>query len=125
MAAGVVTLDELARLGEAGYQRLEIESIYLEDGLRRAADAAGVPVQLNRAGSILTMFFAGTPVADFESAKRSDTARYATYFRGMLTRGVFLAPSQYEAMFVSMAHGDAEIEATISAAEEALKSVTG
>ena len=123
MAAGVVTLDELARLGEAGYQRLEIASIYLEDGLRRAAEAAGVPVQVNRAGSMLTMFFRETPVTDFDEAKRSDTARYAAYFREMLARGVFLAPSQFEAMFVSMAHHDAEIEATIDAAEHALKAV--
>jgi glutamate-1-semialdehyde 2,1-aminomutase len=123
MAAGVVTLDELVKLGEAGYQRLEIESIYLEDGLRRAAEAAGVPVRLNRAGSILTMFFADGPVQDFDAAKRSDTGRYATYFREMLARGVFLAPSQYEAMFVSMAHHDAEIEATIAAAEAALRAV--
>jgi glutamate-1-semialdehyde 2,1-aminomutase len=123
MAAGVVTLDELVKLGEAGYQRLEIESIYLEDGLRRAAEDAGVPVRLNRAGSILTMFFAEEPVVDFGMAKRSDTARFAAYFRGMLARGVFLAPSQYEAMFVSMAHHDAEIEATIAAAEAALRSV--
>jgi glutamate-1-semialdehyde 2,1-aminomutase len=128
MSAGIVTLDELVKLGEAGYQRLEIESIYLEDGLRRAAEAAGVPVRLNRAGSILTMFFqpedgADTPVADFDAAKRCDTARYAAYFREMLARGVFLAPSQFEAMFVSMTHGDAEIEATIEAAEQALRTV--
>lgn len=123
MAAGVVTLDELDRLGEAGYQRLEIASIYLEDGLRRAAEAAGVPAQVNRVGSMLTMFFSETPVADFDAAKRSNTAGYATYFREMLGRGVFLAPSQFEAMFVSMAHGDAEIEATIEAAEHALKAV--
>ncbi|MEK7248106.1 MAG: aminotransferase class III-fold pyridoxal phosphate-dependent enzyme, partial [Chloroflexota bacterium] len=121
MAAGVVTLDELARLGEAGYQRLEIVSIYLEDGLRRAAEAASVPVQLNRVGSILTMFFGEAPVTDFDAAKRSDTARFAIYFREMLARGIFLAPSQFEAMFVSVAHRDAEIEATIEAAEHALK----
>jgi glutamate-1-semialdehyde 2,1-aminomutase len=120
MAAGIVTLDELARAGEAGYQRLEIASIYLEDGLRRAAEAVEAPVRLNRAGSILTMFFSGEDVTDFASAKRSDTERFAAFFRGMLSRGVFLAPSQYEAMFVSMAHSDAEIEATIAAAGEAL-----
>jgi glutamate-1-semialdehyde 2,1-aminomutase len=124
MAAGVVTLDELAKLGEAGYQRLEIASIFLEDGLRRAAEAAGVTVRLNRVGSILTMFFSETPVTDFDAAKRSDTARYATYFREMLVRGVFLAPSQFEAMFVSMAHRDAEIEVTIEAAEHALGAVS-
>ena len=120
MAAGIVTLDELAKNAESGYQRLEIASIYLEDGLRRAAEEAEVPVRLNRAGSILTMFFSNEDVTDFASAKRADTVRFAAYFREMLLRGVFLAPSQYEAMFVSMAHGDAEIEATIEAATGAL-----
>jgi glutamate-1-semialdehyde 2,1-aminomutase len=66
------------------------------------------------------MFFSSEDVTDFASAKRADTARFAAYFREMLSRGVFLAPSQYEAMFVSMAHGDAEIEATIEAATAAL-----
>jgi glutamate-1-semialdehyde 2,1-aminomutase len=123
MAAGIVTLDELARDAEAGYQRLEIASIYLEDGLRRAAEEAEVPVRLNRAGSILTMFFTAEDVTDFASAKRADTARFAAYFREMLSRGVFLAPSQYEAMFVSMAHGDAEIEATVAAVRAALMAI--
>jgi glutamate-1-semialdehyde 2,1-aminomutase len=120
MAAGIVTLDELAREAETKYQRLEIASIYLEDGLRRAAEEAEVPIRLNRAGSILTMFFASADVCDFASAKKADTQRYAACFRAMLSRGVFLAPSQYEAMFVSMAHGDAEIDATIEAARESL-----
>jgi len=123
MAAGIVTLDELGRAGEAGYQRLEIASIYLEDGLRRAAEAVEVPVRLNRAGSMLTIFFSGEDVTDFTSARRADTERFAAYFRGMISRGVFLAPSQYEAMFVSMAHLDAEIEATIEAAGDALAGV--
>jgi glutamate-1-semialdehyde 2,1-aminomutase len=123
MAAGIVTLDELAHAGEAGYQRLEIATIYLEDGLRRAAEAVEVPVRLNRAGSMLTMFFCGEDVTDFTSARRADTERFAAYFRGMLSRGVCLAPSQYEAMFVSMAHLDAEIEATIEAAADALAGV--
>ena len=123
MAAGIVTLDELAKDGEAGYQQLEIASIYLEDGLRRAAEEAEVPVRLNRAGSILTMFFSNEDVTDFASAKGADTVRFAAYFREMLSRGVFLAPSQYEAMFVSMAHGDAEIEATIEAVTASLLAV--
>jgi glutamate-1-semialdehyde 2,1-aminomutase len=123
MAAGIITLDELARAGEAGYERLEIAAIYLEDGLRRAAEALEVPVRLNRAASMLTMFFVGEDVTNFTSARRADTERFAAYFRGMLSRSVFLAPSQYEAMFVSMAHLDAEIEATIEAAGDALAGV--
>jgi glutamate-1-semialdehyde 2,1-aminomutase len=123
MAAGVVTLDELARFGETGYQRLEIESIYLEDGLRRAAEAANVPVRINRCGSMLTMFFNDAAVTNFDNARQSNTDLFARYFRQMLSRGIFLAPSQFEAMFVSMAHRDAEIEATIEAAEAALQAV--
>jgi glutamate-1-semialdehyde 2,1-aminomutase len=123
MSAGIVTLDELARLGEDGYQRLEIQSIYLEDGLRRAAEDAGVPVRVNRCGSMLTMFFTDAAVDNFDNARHSDTEKFARYFREMLGRGIFLAPSQFEAMFVSMAHGDAEIEATIEAAGQSLKAV--
>ena len=118
MAAGIVTLRALQ--DEAFYERLEIKALYLEDGLRRAAEEAEVPVRINRAGSLLTMFFTNEPVTDFESAKRSDTERYAGYFRAMLERGVFLAPSQFEAMFMSAAHSDDDIAATIDAAEAAL-----
>jgi glutamate-1-semialdehyde 2,1-aminomutase len=119
MAAGIATLRAL-RDG-AAYQRLEVGAIYLEDGLRRAAEEAEVPVRINRAGSMLTLFFTDAPVTDYASAKRSDTQRYAAFFWGMLERGVFLAPSQFEAMFLSLAHGDGEIEATIQAAREALR----
>ena len=119
MAAGLVTLEALRE--EAVYQRLEVHSIHLEDGLRRAAEEAEVPVRINRVGSILTMFFTDQPVTDYAAAKRSDTKRYAAYFREMLARGVFLAPSQFEAMFVSMAHSDGDIEATVQAAAESLQ----
>jgi glutamate-1-semialdehyde 2,1-aminomutase len=118
MAAGIVTLKALR--DEGFYERLEIKGLYLEDGLRRAAVEAEVPARINRAGSLLTMFFTNEPVVDFESAKRSDTERFGAYFREMLERGVFLAPSQFEAMFVSAAHSDDDIEATIEAAEAAL-----
>jgi len=118
MAAGIVTLRALRE--EGFYERLEIRSLYLEDGLRRAAEEAEVPVRISRAGSLLTMFFASDAVVDFESAKRSDTERFGAYFRSMIGNGVFLAPSQFEAMFVSAAHSDDDIEATIEAAEAAL-----
>jgi glutamate-1-semialdehyde 2,1-aminomutase len=121
MAAGIVTLRALQEAGF--YAGLEVRSLYLEDGLRRAAEEAEVPVRINRAGSLLTMFFTNQAVTDFESAKRSDTNRYAAYFRSMLDRGVFLAPSQFEAMFVSAAHSDDDIAATIEAAGEALASL--
>jgi glutamate-1-semialdehyde 2,1-aminomutase len=121
MAAGLVTLEALR--DEAAYQRLEVRSIYLEDGLRRAAEEAEVPVRVNRVGSMLTMFFTDQPVADYAAARRSNTERYAAYFRQMLARGVFLAPSQFEAMFVSMAHSDGDIGATVQAAAESLQLV--
>jgi glutamate-1-semialdehyde 2,1-aminomutase len=70
---------------------------------------------------MLTAFCTAGPVTDYASAKRSDTARYAGFFRGMLERGVYLAPSQFEAAFVSTAHGDAEIEQTLATAREALR----
>ncbi|HSP56405.1 MAG TPA: aminotransferase class III-fold pyridoxal phosphate-dependent enzyme, partial [Dehalococcoidia bacterium] len=118
MAAGIVTLQALQ--DRLVYMRLENSSVQLEDGLRRAAEDAEVPVRINRAGSLLTGFFTDGPVTDYASARRSDTARYADYFRGMLDRGVFLAPSQFEAMFVSAAHTDEDIARTIDAARESL-----
>ncbi len=120
-AAGIVALQALR--DHAAYRRLEVTAIYLEDGLRRAAEEAEVPVRVNRVGSMLTMFFTDSPVVDYGSAKRSDTGRYAAYFRGMLSRAVFLAPSQFEAMFVSLAHTDDDIETTIEAARESLPAV--
>jgi glutamate-1-semialdehyde 2,1-aminomutase len=72
---------------------------------------------------MLTTFFTGEPVTDYASAKRSNTDTYASYFREMLAQGVFLAPSQFEAMFLSLVHSDSEIEATIDAATEALVSI--
>jgi glutamate-1-semialdehyde 2,1-aminomutase len=123
MAAGIVMLEELKAGGDVAYQRLEIQSIYLEDGLRRAAEAAEVPLRLARVGSLITPFFTSEPVTDFGSAKLSDTERYGQYCRGMLARGVFLAPSQFEAMFVSMVHSDAEIERAAEAAEASLRAL--
>jgi glutamate-1-semialdehyde 2,1-aminomutase len=120
MAAGIATLRQL---DDAAYQRLEIAAVYLEDGLRRAGEETETPVRINRAGSMLTMFFTSEPVTDFASARRADSERYGAFFRGMLARGVLLPPSQFEAAFVSLAHSDDEIMATASAAREALAAV--
>jgi len=122
MAAGIVTLRTLQE--EGIYERLEISSIYLEDGIRRAALNVELPMQLNRVGSLLTTFFTSDPVTDFASARRSDTDRFAAYFREMLDRGMFLAPSQVEAMFLSAAHTDDEIQQTIDAARESLAAIS-
>jgi glutamate-1-semialdehyde 2,1-aminomutase len=78
-------------------------------------------VVINRVGSMSTLFFAAGPVTDWPSAARSDTRRYATFFHAMLDRGVYLAPSQFEALFISAAHTFEHIDTTIAAAEEALK----
>jgi glutamate-1-semialdehyde 2,1-aminomutase len=121
MAAGIVTLRALREDGF--FERLEVKSLYLEDGLRRAAAEAEVPVRINRAGSLLAMLFTNEAVTDFESAKRSDIERFGAYFRSMLECGVFLAPSQFEAMFVSAAHSDEDVAATIEAAEASLSLV--
>jgi len=119
MAAGAAVLDLLARPGV--YATLEATSARLEDGLRRAARDTGTTVTINRVGSMLTVFFCAGPVTDYASAKTSDTKRFARFFQALLKRGVYLPPAQFEAAFVSLAHGEAEIDATLAAAAEALK----
>ncbi|MBI3910066.1 MAG: glutamate-1-semialdehyde 2,1-aminomutase [Armatimonadetes bacterium] len=121
VTAGLATLEQLRDAGV--YARLEALSARLEEGLRRAAAAAGVPASVNRVGSMLTAFFTEGPVTDYASAKRSDTERYGRFFRAMLERGIYLAPSQFEAAFVSAAHTEADIDRTVVAAEEALGEV--
>ncbi|MHB0980357.1 MAG: glutamate-1-semialdehyde 2,1-aminomutase [Thermoleophilia bacterium] len=118
MAAGVATLDVL-RTGDS-YEVLEARGARLEAGLTSAAEAAGVPARVQRVGAMLTTFFTGRSVTDFPSAKTSDTERYGAFFRGMLERGVYLAPSQFEAAFLSTAHTEADIERTIETAGEVL-----
>jgi glutamate-1-semialdehyde 2,1-aminomutase len=121
MRAGIETLDLMAEPG--AYERLEEASARLASGLAAGASETGVPVTINRVGSMMTAFFTGEPVTDFASASRSDTRRYAAYFHGMLSRGVHLAPSQFEAAFVSTAHGDEEIGVTLDAARETLEEI--
>src|ERR1035437_8458732 len=96
--------------------------VYLQLETRAAKLEASVPegVTVNRVGSMFTFFFTDGPVTNWESAKRCDTARFGRFFRGMLDHGVYLAPSQFEAAFVSVAHTDEDIEKTIAAAREAL-----
>ena len=119
VAAGLATLRRLA--GPGAYARLEALGDALEQGLRRAGERAGVELTVNRVGSMLTAFFCAAPVPDYASARRASTRRYARFFHGMLRRGVFLAPSQFEAAFVSLAHTDADIELAARAAAEAMR----
>jgi len=118
VAAGLATLAELRKPDV--YRRLDALGCELERGLRSAADQARVPLTVNRVGSMLTGFFCEGPVTDYASAKRADTKRYARYFHEMLARGVFQAPSQFEAAFVSLAHTDADIALAGRAAAQAL-----
>jgi glutamate-1-semialdehyde 2,1-aminomutase len=121
MSAGLATL---RLLREAGfYERLEEKSRRLAEGLLAAAREAGIPICATRVGSMLGLFFQEGPVTDYASARRSDTARYARWFHGMLDRGVYLAPSQFEAAFMSDAHGDGEIDRTVAAARAVMKTL--
>ncbi len=118
MAAGLATVEAL--IEEPPYARLDALAGSLAGGLLAAAREAGVPAQGNRVGSMQTLFFGSGPVVDYASAKRSDTRRYAAFFHGMLERGVYLAPSQFEAAFVSTAHTAAQVERTLEAARATL-----
>jgi len=121
MRAGIETLDILAL--PATYERLETISARLAAGLAAAVKAAGIPAVVNRVGSMLTAFFTEGPVVDYQTAVQSDTKRYARFFHAMLARGVYLAPSQFEAAFVSTMHDEALVDKTIAAAAEAMKEV--
>ncbi|HET7501189.1 MAG TPA: glutamate-1-semialdehyde 2,1-aminomutase [Kofleriaceae bacterium] len=118
MAAGLKAMEILGRPGT--YDRLEVLGKKLGDGLLATAQAARVPAVMNRVGSMLTLFFAPGPVTDYASAKAADTARFGSFFRKMRDRGVFLPPSQFEAMFVSLAHTDEDIDHILAAARAAL-----
>lgn len=120
-AAGIATLRELRE--RPPYERLERQSGRLAQGLAQAAEQAGIEHCVARVGSMLTLFFAGGPIVDWESASRCNTARFGRYFWALLERGVYLPCSQFEALFVSAAHGGEEIEQTIAAAREALAAI--
>ncbi|SRR6266404_5744317 len=106
------------------YEELERRSAKLAQGLRNAAAEAGIPSTVNRVGSMLTAFFTEGPVTDWPSAKQSDAERYGRFFRAMLEEGVYLAPSQFECAFVSLAHNDELIERTIEAAGRSMRNLT-
>ena len=119
MTAGIETVSELAKPGV--YEALESRSAALANGIARAAEATNVPTFGTRVASMLTTFFVDQPVVDYASAKRADTRRYARFFGEMLRRGIYLAPSQFEAGFLSTAHTDADVEQTIDAAHHAFE----
>jgi len=122
VAAGLATLRALE--DPAVYDRLERLGALFERGISEAATAAGIPATVNRVGSMLTAFFTEGPVTDYATAKRADTARYARFFHAMLARGIFLAPSQFEAAFVSLAHSEQDLETAGRACREAMETLT-
>jgi glutamate-1-semialdehyde 2,1-aminomutase len=119
VAAGLATLRALE--DTAVYERLERLGARFARGIVEAAAAAGIPVTVNRVGSMLTTFFTEGAVTDYASAKRADTARYAQFFHGMLDRGVFLAPSQFEAAFVSLAHTEQDLDLAAQACRDSMR----
>ncbi len=119
VSAGIETLKQLKVRGV--YKKLEETSAALAKGLGEAAKKAGVPLTQARVGSILGAFFTSGPVVDWDSAKQSDTKRYGQFFHAMLEQGVYLAPSQFEATFLSTAHSTRDIDYTIKAAAAAFK----
>ncbi|MBN1393254.1 MAG: glutamate-1-semialdehyde 2,1-aminomutase [Sedimentisphaerales bacterium] len=120
-AAANATLDILAK-GDC-YNKLEAKSAMLEAGLRNAAKNAGVPVTINRVGSIMSCFFTDRPVKNFADVQSTDIKRCKRFFSEMLKQGVYLAPSAYEAMFISLAHTKGDVEKTIEAAQKSLHKI--
>jgi len=116
--AGLETLKILAQPGQ--YERLEESGARLERGLRKALAETGVRGCVNRAGSLLTLFLGVERVSNAEEARKADTAAFTRYFREMIARGIYIPPSQFEAMFISLAHTEDDIDLTIAAAREAL-----
>jgi glutamate-1-semialdehyde 2,1-aminomutase len=121
MAAGIAALRELTKPGT--YEKLESAGAALEEGMRAAARAANIPVQFNRVGSMFCGYFTDQPVHNLADAMRSDRDRFARYFHGMLERGVYFAPSQFEAGFISLAHTEEHIRHTITSASEVFRTL--
>ena len=122
MSAGIATLNTLKRSGDH-YVRLDNKTSSLCGELHKLFSEKSIPVHINRAGSMFTVFFTKDDVFDFTSASTSDTKFYARYFREMLSHHIYLAPSQYEASFLSFAHTDEDIEKTLEACTNSLKSL--
>ncbi len=122
MAAGYAALSYIKEHPEI-YVQLEKSSMYLENGFKENLKAVGKNYAMNRVGSMMCMFFTEEPVNDFKSAVKSDTALYGKYFHEMLKRGIYLAPAQFEALFISTAHTKEDLDKTIKAHREALETI--
>jgi glutamate-1-semialdehyde 2,1-aminomutase len=121
MRAGLATLPKLEAFGF--YEAVNSKTQRLAEGLRTALKESGVEGAVNVAGSLLTIFFARGPIRNYSDTKKSDTAQFAKFFQAMLVRGIFLPPSQYEALFVSAAHTDTDIDQTIGAARDSFQAL--
>jgi glutamate-1-semialdehyde 2,1-aminomutase len=120
MAAGIATLDILK---EKSYAALENMAAELCSGYQELFSGKGIPLRINRVGSMFTLFFTADEVIDFASASRSDTDRFARFFQGMLAAGIYIAPAQFEAGFVSFAHTDDDIARTLDACRKVLETL--
>jgi glutamate-1-semialdehyde 2,1-aminomutase len=118
MAAGIAALEEL--LATRAYERLEELGTALENGMKAASKSAGIPVQFNRCGSMFCSYFTTEPVHNLADAMKSDRERFKRFFHGMLEEGVYLAPSQFEAGFISTAHSEQDIATTVDAARKVM-----
>jgi glutamate-1-semialdehyde 2,1-aminomutase len=127
MAAGIAALEELGvnQKSENAYQKLEEIGAQLEAGLCDAAKSAKVHVTFNRCGSMFCGYFTSEPVWNLDDAMKSDRERFKKYFHGLLNEGVYIAPSQFEAGFISTAHSEADIDKTVKAAAKVMKSLAG
>ncbi len=121
MAAGIETL-EILKMKKV-YQDLEAKTAYLAERITEVAEDRGIPVTLNRATGMLTLFFTTGPVRDYASAKTSDTKRFATFFIEMLNQGIYLPPSQFEAWFLSLAHTQKDLDRTVEACDHAFRKI--
>jgi glutamate-1-semialdehyde 2,1-aminomutase len=122
MAAGVAALSHIKEHPEL-YDDLEKKSSYLENGFKENLKSIGKNYAMNRIGSMMCMFFTEEPVEDFNSAVKSNTELYGKYYHQMLQRGIYLAPAQFEALFVSTAHSNEDLDKTIAAHRESLTSL--
>lgn len=123
VTAGLKTLEVLRR--DNPYPALERATTRLGEGLKKAADAVGIPARVHQCGSMSTLFFNDGEISNFEDVKRSDTGLFARFFSGLLQKGVYIAPSQFEACFTSIAHTDEVIDRTIEAAAQTLQELVG
>ena len=121
MTAGIETLKLLSQPGV--YNQLEKRATSLEEGIGKAAAKAGISMYISRIASLLTVFFSGDPVVDYETAKKSDTALFNEFFHNLLAEGIYWPPSQFEAAFISLNHSDEDIQLTIRAIDKALSSI--